>query len=211
MATEAQHLKRGWPDARPRRALGPLLAVLALHLLALLGLMAAQRQPPRSSAAPASTGALLNLLPARPQRPSSLVTAPRPAAPVPARQPARLQEPLQSGPGEARSPAVTQAERPAEAVVARPADAASAPLPSLLDSEATRRAIRAATREPLLSERAASATQDAGRPTAQQRLGRDMAQAADGDCMKGEFAGGGMGLLSLPFWLAAEARGKCRR
>jgi hypothetical protein len=96
------------------------------------------------------------------------------------------------------------------------AHAASAPVsaparPSLLDSEATRRAVRMATREPLLSERAATASQDPGRLSAQQRMGQEIAQAATGDCLKGEYAGGGMGLLSLPFWLAAEVRGKCRR
>lgn len=82
---------------------------------------------------------------------------------------------------------------------------------SLLDSEGTRRALRQAGREPLLSERAATASEDPGRKTAQQRLSQSMNQAANGDCLKGEFAGGGMGLLSLPFWALAEARGKCRR
>jgi len=81
----------------------------------------------------------------------------------------------------------------------------------LLQTEATQRAIREATRQPLLSERAASASQDPGRETTQARLGRHIQQAGTTDCLKGEFLGGGGGLLSLPFWLVAEARGKCQR
>ena len=41
--------------------------------------------------------------------------------------------------------------------------------------------------------------------------GQEIQKAGNGDCLKGEFAGGGAGLLSLPFWLLAEARGKCAR
>jgi hypothetical protein len=124
----------------------------------------------------------------------------------------------QAAPVTAAAAAITTGEQAAPARSApSAAQAASAPelappaQPSLLDSEATRRAVRMATREPLLSERAAMASDDPGRINAQQRLSQQIAQAADGDCLKGEFAGSGMGLLSLPFWLAAEARGKCRR
>ncbi|MBI3349445.1 MAG: hypothetical protein HY020_19820 [Burkholderiales bacterium] len=81
----------------------------------------------------------------------------------------------------------------------------------MLHSDATRRAIREATRQPLLSERAASASQDPGRENTQARLGREIQQAGTTDCLKGDFLGGGAGLLSLPFWVVAEARGKCKR
>ncbi len=82
---------------------------------------------------------------------------------------------------------------------------------SLLDSEATRQAIRQAARAPLLSERAASAMGDGAPLRPEDKLGGQIMQSASGDCLKGEFAGAGMGLLSLPFWALAEARGKCRR
>ena len=42
-------------------------------------------------------------------------------------------------------------------------------------------------------------------------MGQEIARGARGDCLKGEYAGSGMGLLSLPFWLIAELREKCRR
>ena len=40
-------------------------------------------------------------------------------------------------------------------------------------------------------------------------MARNIAAAHKGDCGKGEYLGGGMGLLSAPFLLAAEAMGKC--
>lgn len=109
------------------------------------------------------------------------------------------------------APAADTAPLPSEAIAAASSPASAGAITSLLDSEATRRVLRQAAREPLLSERAAAATQAPGIETAQQRLGREIGQSATGECLKGEFAGGGMGLLSLPFWLLAEARGKCRR
>ena len=45
--------------------------------------------------------------------------------------------------------------------------------------------------------------------TAGERLAQNIEAAHKGDCMKGEYLGGGMGLLSAPFLLAAEALGKC--
>ncbi|MDC8770666.1 hypothetical protein [Roseateles albus] len=93
---------------------------------------------------------------------------------------------------------------------AAPSSDKAAP-PLLINSDATRRAIRQATRAPLLSERAAQAMGD-GPPLEQSaRLGQEIQKAGNGDCLKGEFAGGGAGILSLPFWLLAEARGKCAR
>ncbi len=40
-------------------------------------------------------------------------------------------------------------------------------------------------------------------------LARGIDAAHKGDCGKGDYAGGGMGLLSLPFLVAAEALGHC--
>ncbi|MEW6705888.1 MAG: hypothetical protein AB1430_13670 [Pseudomonadota bacterium] len=99
----------------------------------------------------------------------------------------------------------------AEAPDAPAATHAPGPQPSLLDTLATQQAIREAARAPSMAERAASASQQRAALRPEQRLGQDIAKAAHGDCLKGEYLGGGMGLLSLPFWLAAEARGKCRR
>lgn len=144
----------------------------------------AQRSPAR--AAPARMAALSTARPLHPR--------PSPSPTVPAAEAT-----------EAATPSSTAApEAPSAA-------ASGAPLPSLLDSEATRRALRMATREPLLSERAAMASDAPERLSSQQRMAQEMARSADGDCLKGDFAGAGLGLLSAPFWLLAEVRGKCRR
>jgi hypothetical protein len=86
---------------------------------------------------------------------------------------------------------------------------ASAPPPLLLHTEATRRAVREASRNPPLAVVAQNGLPQ--RETRDQRLARTMGEAGRGDCGKGEYAGGGMGLLSLPFWIAAEVRGQCAK
>lgn len=77
--------------------------------------------------------------------------------------------------------------------------------PSILDSPGTRRAIRDAALAPSLS--ALDGTTD--EPGQKEKLGAAIASGARGNCNKGEFAGGGMGLLSLPFWAIAQLREKC--
>jgi hypothetical protein len=47
--------------------------------------------------------------------------------------------------------------------------------------------------------------------SAEQRLGAGIQQGARGDCLKGEYLGAGMGVLSLPFLAAAALRDQCRR
>ncbi len=81
----------------------------------------------------------------------------------------------------------------------------------LLDSEASRRAIRELARRETWADRHYRVTESAPPATADERLAREIQQAGRGDCLKGEYLGGGGGLLSLPFWLLAEARGKCAR
>ncbi|WAC72645.1 hypothetical protein OU995_24420 [Roseateles sp. SL47] len=134
-----------------------------------------------------------------------------------------------SAPGDLGAPstpaAPTAATLPASAplshlAAASASPAASAPLASasgpsgrdLMQGEATRLAIRQATRgTPLLSERADQASQAPERLDATARLGRDIKEAGAGDCLKGEYAGAGMGLLSAPFLLLAKARGRCAK
>lgn len=79
--------------------------------------------------------------------------------------------------------------------------------PGILDSAATRQAIVDAARAPSLAELPGTNH----RASVQHQLGGAIAAGAHGDCDKGEFAGGGMGLLSLPFWAVAQLRGACGR
>ncbi len=79
------------------------------------------------------------------------------------------------------------------------------PLEDILNSPGTRRAIRDAALAPSLAD--LDGTTARANPTRQ--LGASIASGARGDCEKGEFAGGGMGLLSLPFWAIARLRDHC--
>lgn len=108
----------------------------------------------------------------------------------------------------ALSPAPTDAQVQIEATA--PSPPLSSP-PSLLDTEATRRAIRASARMPSLVSEAARVTEEPRRANAQEQLGNAVREAGKGDCDKGEFAGAGMGLLSLPFLAAAAIRGDCAK
>ena len=129
---------------------------------------------------------------AAPSRPRQL--APADATPAPA-------APLDHGViSISPAGAAPRAEAPASAALTAPA---------LLDTEASRRAIRASARTPSLSTLAAAASEEPRPASAQERLGGAVKSAGKGDCLKGEYAGAGMGILSLPFMVVAAARGAC--
>lgn len=199
-------------DRRHRRALLVGAIVLALHLL--LVALLSRPGPPRRSAADTAPRVALRIIVAPP-------VPPRPAAPPPvaaAAKPRRAAAPTVPGarpPSMATTPTTTpDSTAPTITSAAPVAPPASAPhdaagSPSLLDSEATRRAIRASARAPSPSEQLARAREEPARIGAGERLGNDIRSAGKGDCVKGEYAGAGMGLLSLPFLAYAAAAGNC--
>jgi len=140
---------------------------------------AAQAKPDRFAAA---------RLPPPPPR-SRLTPASATAAPAPVAEPERSESP--------------------GAVAVRADPGASAPSVSLLDTEASRRAIRAAARSMSLAEQVAQAGAEPRRSSAQERLGHEVKAAGRGDCLKGEYLGAGMGIFSLPFLAVAAGRGAC--
>jgi len=180
---------------------GLLLALLALAHLGLWWALAggAQRHKPPALTRQSELRLVTLTLPPTPQTPR------RPVATI--RQPRRSQAITQP----AAAAQVEPSEVPAVTEPAHAEAAAAQPRASLLDSEATRRVLRQAGKSSLLSERAATAMGDGPPVGPEEILGRQIQQAANGDCLKGEFAGAGAGLLSLPFWALAELRGKCRR
>jgi len=188
-----------------------LAVVAALHLWLLMLLQGVLRSPPTRPFSEQAPVILVRTLPPP--------AAPREAPPEPPREPAA--RPARSAPRAAASQAALPASAaiapeaaavPPDSSAAAPAAVASAPLPGgLLDTDATRRAIREAARRPSTAEMGAMATDAEAPLSAQERMGQDIARGARGDCLKGEYAGAGMGLLSLPFWLIAEMRDKCRR
>lgn len=194
-----------------------LLVVVALHLLLLQLAQQALRATPIAITQPTATLVLLppsvvprKALPSPPPPPSEpkprLQRLPDRAPPTPPAAAPRVAAPAASpAPGAATATAAVPDAAPAHA-------AASASAPgALLDSEATRNAVRELARKPSMAELGAQATGAAAPLSEQQRLGNEIARGAIGDCLKGEYAGSGMGLLSLPFWLMAELREKCRR
>ena len=80
-----------------------------------------------------------------------------------------------------------------------------------LDPTATAHAVRSAARAKSVNLQGAAASDEPARLNSETRFGRDVGQSAVGNCAKGEYAGGGMGLLSLPFFVWAEANGKCAK
>lgn len=179
---------------------------LPIGLLHALLLLAYLPKPPAATA-PRGRSVVVQLLPA--PRPGARVPKAQPVAP-----PARARSPATPAlrpPVEAQAPQSPTGNSPSSPLpTAEPALPGPAPLP-LLQTDATRQAIRLAARAPLLSERAASATDAPARETAQQRLGREVAQTAHGNCLKGEFPSIGKGLLALPAYLIAEASGRCQK
>ena len=217
-----------WASTRRRRwSASRIAAAVALHALVLASLTLAidRIELPHRGADRATT--LVNVaLHAAP--PPPLHALPPPRAPSPARAPAaRGPAPVPARTPDDPAHAITV---PMPAPVAAATPSASSPKPDLsfLDNAATRQAIRdvargdtlasaanAATREDDGSELLAADGSHAGTtrnlppPPPTQLLAKNIAAAHKGDCGKGEYLGGGMGLLSTPFLIAAEALGHC--
>jgi hypothetical protein len=221
-------LSAGQPPRRFVQRVLPWLLAVGLHAALLAPWSGPQLLPARPDATPAPFVMQLELLPAPPAatpRPvptngaTGAAAAPgRPAQPVQAvRRPASTLATMPPAvpPADRATGRVDAAAAPGtEALPGEPATAAvkdgtSAPL--LLDTPAIRQALRAVARGPSLRALGDAAVGAARPLSPEERLGQDVARAARGDCLKSEFFGGGAGLLSLPFWLAAEAGGKCRR
>jgi hypothetical protein len=80
-----------------------------------------------------------------------------------------------------------------------------------MDTAATRRAILAVARAESMAEIAGRASSEPLHAKGNGRLTQAIGEAAVGDCLKGDHFLGGGGLLSLPFFIAAELRGQCSR
>jgi hypothetical protein len=201
-----------WPPRRrPRLPLA--LAVLAFHGLVLLAFLQwARHAPPAQRAVPRMRLTVVNLapLPQAVPAPISPQVPPSPPAPQPAHASVMRSTTPRIGTGR---PAPAQAppqtiETAAAASAPAPAASAVAEQPSLLDTDATRRAIRVAAHQRGLGTQSSDQI-GARAPTAAQALPGAIQKAGKGDCLKGNYPGGGMGLLSIPFFIAAEASGNC--
>ncbi|MBJ2143790.1 hypothetical protein JC796_23830 [Delftia acidovorans] len=147
--------------------------------------------------------------------PSPAPAAARPGpAPAPRHKPARRPDTAAVAPPSRQSAGATKAtEQAATAAAQAPVLADTEAVPDtarsaramgrLLDSAAGREAVQSAARQDLVRPQIPAQREDP--------LASGMREAAQGDCMKGEFKGGGMGLLSLPMLAAAALKGECSR
>ncbi len=220
----------GWAGERRRRWSATRVgAAIALHALVLGALkLAIDRVELPSHGAERTTmlvNVALHLAPPPPVRvthplPPAHAAARGTPAPAPARAPA-----ARPAPDDAAQAITLPAQPPVVEAIAAPA---SQPDLSFLNSAAPRQAIRNVARGDTLSSHANAltheepgselvaadgthqgTTRNLPPPPPAQLLAQNIAAAHKGDCMKGDFPGGGMGLLSAPFLLAAEAMGKC--
>ena len=222
-----------WASARRRRwSASRIAAALALHLLVFAGLkLAIDRVRMPGHGRERETTLISVALHAAPPPALHALPLPRPTrAPSPARADAPVpREPERAlpRPREAEPQAITLPAPPPAVAAATPPASAPADL-KFLDNAATRQAIRnvargdtlasagnALTHEDVGSELVAADGSHAGTqrnlppPPPAETLARGIDAAHKGDCGKGDYAGGGMGLLSLPFLVAAEALGNC--
>jgi hypothetical protein len=223
-----------WASARRRRwSASRMVAALALHLLVLTSLkLAIDRVEVQRRSADRSTTLVTVALHAALPPPPHPLPAPRTGAHANATTARDVQTPAPPRP---RAAAAAQAitlpvpsHDPPPVAAATPPASSPKPDLSFLDNAATRQAIRdvargdtlasagnAATHEDNGSELLATDGSHAGTtrnlppPPPAQLLARNIAAAHKGDCGKGEYLGGGMGLLSAPFLIAAEAMGQC--
>ena len=224
-----------WASARRQRwSASRIAAALALHLLVLAGLkLAIDRVQMPGRGSDRSTTLIMVALHAAPPPTLHALPLPRPTraqppvathtdAPVP-REPGRALP----RPREPEPQAITLPAPPPALAAATPPASAPADL-KFLDNAAARQAIRNVARGDTLASAANTLThEDTGSellaadgshvgtqrnlppPPPAQALARGIDAAHKGDCGKGDYAGGGMGLLSLPFLVAAEALGNC--
>ena len=215
-------------DRRRRWGASRICAAVALHLLVLTSLkLTIDRVDVQRYTVNRSTTLVTVALHAAPPPPLHPLPAPRANAPA-ARD---VRAPAPPRPRDDAAQAITLPAPPHDPPpVAAATPPASSPKPDLsfLDNAATRQAIRnvargdtlasagnAATHEDKGSELLAADGSHAGTPRnlppppPAQLLARNIAAAHKGDCGKGEYLGGGMGLLSAPFLIAAEAMGQC--
>ncbi|WP_454907272.1 hypothetical protein [Variovorax gossypii] len=185
-----------------------VLAVVAMHA-AVLWLLLGATQPHRRAAEAARRVVMEVVQVAQPVLKAEPPAPQKEAAP---RAPARAARAIaRRAPQPARGNAITA---PAAPAMADEAARAASPVPArplILHSESTRRALRDIGRERSFADRAGQELNGNPRSAFDSRLSAEVAGSARRDCMKGQFKGNSMGLLSLPALALAAAQGDCGR
>lgn len=178
-----------------RRVAVAVLAVLALHVTLIAALSRSWTMP--RAAKPAQRVTLRIIPPAAPRE----ADIPRPTAATPLTD--RATPPRKATTTRVNEPREKPTTTTASAAITPPEPPASAPdaLPALIDTDATRHAIRASARTPSLGDQLARSRDEPSHQSAADRLAHGVRDAGKGDCAKGEYAGAGMGLLTRIFHL----------
>ena len=193
------------PALARQRVVPTVLGVITLHVV-LIALLNASGGGRTRLAAPPPPDARVNV---------RLILAPVVPPIAPSIAPARIDTPAprraQAAPGVAPEVESITPAAPITVSAPRAEPAASASDTPLLETDATRRAIRASARATSLTDQLAHSREEPARVSAQQQLGAEIRDAGRGDCLKGEYLGAGAGLLSLPFLAAAAGLGHCAK
>ncbi len=186
-----------------------VLVVAAMHAVALWLLVVAAK-PQGSSASRPVKRIVMKLVQVAPK---AKTEPPAPHKETVAHAPAAAQPRASTirAPRAVRSNAIAAPEEPVAAAEPPQPTPPAPPPPLILHSESTRRALRDIGRERSFADRAGQDINGNSRSAFDSRLSSGVASAAHGDCRKGEFKGGGMGLLSLPALALAAANGECAR
>lgn len=97
--------------------------------------------------------------------------------------------------------------KPEDSNKARPSSASA----TYTDSKRIEQALRGMNHASSYAEQANVRLQGAAMNRTDQQFSQAVAHSAKGDCVKGQFKGGGLGLLSAPFLAAAVINGDCAR
>ncbi|MGQ3055269.1 MAG: hypothetical protein ACT6S0_26055 [Roseateles sp.] len=179
-----------------------VLAVVAMHA-AMLWLLVVATKPHGSIAGPVKR-VVMEVVQVTPPVKAEPPAPPKEAVPrAPAARPAAKRSTVVTHDNSITAPAAPTA-------AAEPPQSTNPP-PLILHSESTRRALRDVGRERSFADRASQDLNGSPRPAFDSRLSAGVAGAAHGDCMKGQFKGSNMGLLSLPALALAAAQGECAR
>lgn len=205
------HPPRSRTPANARRAAltTPLAVSLLVHGVMLAAMVLAWR--PAGDAPPALAPMVVRMI--------EWVTPAEPPSDVPKEK--AIQRPAAVRPRDARPAGPDVTARPNEQQEADPTEiqpapvsAGQAPAWTGIDPDSVTRAARQAAGSRSLARESDDILGAARAPSAQERLGHEVARSAKGDCLKGGEGGydkQGYGLFAIPFLIVDAARGNCRR
>ncbi|QDL53863.1 hypothetical protein [Rhodoferax aquaticus] len=191
-----------------------LLVALLLHAAALLWLGPAQMWTPATEQDAPRTVFRFVDAPERTPPPAAKAKETPPLGPAAHTRSQRTHSASQQAASAAQTPrAASDTAAPTAPSTEAQAEAGESPKPFPLAGDVMRQAAKTSARQTTLAERAAQdlGAQSSSPLSAAARLEQGIKSAGRGDCAKGEFYGGNLGLFSAPMLAFALAKGECSR